>query len=105
MFDFTPLVEALIGLAATAITVFLIPWLRERYGNEKLTKAQFWVETAVEAAEKIYGAGNGADKLAYAEDFLATKNIKLDVDTLVAMVNAEIKRLELAEAKPPAVTE
>lgn len=105
MFDFTPLVEALIGLAATVITVVLIPWLRERYGNEKLAKAQFWVETAVEAAEKLYGAGNGAEKLAYAENFLAAKNIKLDMDTLLAMINAEIKKLELAEAKPPAVAE
>ena len=33
MIDFTPLVEALITLAAMAITVFLIPWLRERYGT------------------------------------------------------------------------
>lgn len=105
MFDFTPLVEALIGLAATAITVFLIPWLRERYGNEKLAKAQFWVQTAVEAAEKLYGAGKGDEKLAYAEEFLASKNIKLDMDTLLAMVNAEIKNMELSEAKPPAVAE
>lgn len=102
MFDFTPLVEALISLAITAITVFLIPWLRERYGNEKLTKAQFWVQTAVEAAEKIYGAGKGDEKLAYAEQFLAEKNIKLDMTTLVAMVNAAIKEMELAEPKLPA---
>ena len=34
MIDLTPLVEAIITLAATAITLFLIPWLRERYGVE-----------------------------------------------------------------------
>lgn len=105
MFDFTPLVEALIGLAATAITVFLIPWLRERFGNEKLAKALTWVEIGVDAAEKVYGAGKGDEKLAYVEEFLASKNIKLDMDTLKAMVNAEIKKLELAEAKPPAAVE
>lgn len=105
MFDFTPLVEALIGLAATAITVFLIPWLRERFGNEKLAKALTWVEIGVDAAEKVYGAGKGDEKLAYVEEFLASKNIKLDMDTLKAMVNAEIKKLELAEAKSPAAVE
>lgn len=105
MFDFTPLVEALIALAATAITAFVIPWLRERYGNEKLTKAMAWVEIGVDAAEKLYGAGKGDEKLAYVEEFLASKNIKLDMDTLKAMVNAEIKKLELAEAKPPATAE
>lgn len=97
MFDFNLLVEFVISVAMTAITVFLIPWLRERFGNEKMAKAQFWVETAVEAAEKLYGAGKGAEKLAYAEKFLADHKIKLDMDTMMAMINAEIKKLELAE--------
>lgn len=94
MIDFTPLVEALITLAVTAITVFLIPWLRERYGTEKLAKAQGWVQVAVLAAEKLYGAGNGAEKLAYVETFLAEHKIKLDMEALEVLVNAEIKKLE-----------
>lgn len=40
MIDFTDLAQAIIPLAFTAITLFLIPWLRERYGNENLQKAQ-----------------------------------------------------------------
>jgi len=97
MFDFTPLVEALIGLAATAVTVFLIPWLKARYGNEVLEKARGWVQIGVLAAEKVYGAGNGDEKLAYVTDFLAQHKIKLDIDTLKALVNAEIKKMEQAE--------
>ena len=97
MIDFTPLVEALIGLAVTAITVFLIPWLRERYGNETLEKAKGWVQIGVLAAEKVYGAGNGDEKLAYVVEFLAQHKIKLDIDTLKALVNAEIKKMEQAE--------
>ena len=94
MIDFTPLVEALITLAAMAITVFLIPWLRERYGTEKLAKAQGWVQVAVLAAEKLYGAGKGDEKLAYVENFLEEHNIILDMDALRALVNAEIKKME-----------
>jgi hypothetical protein len=30
MIDFTELAQAIISLAFTAITLFLIPWLRER---------------------------------------------------------------------------
>ena len=112
MLDLTPIFEAIIALAATAITVFLIPWLRERFGNEKLEKARGWVEIAVLAAEKLYGAGNGAEKLAYAEQVLAQHNIKLDTATLMAMVDAEIKKMEqqtiditgfelVEEIKPP----
>lgn len=98
MIDFTPIVEALIGLAVTAITVFLIPWLRERYGNETLEKARGWVQIGVLAAEKLYGAGKGDEKLAYVSNFLAQHKIKLDVEALKALVNAEIKKMEQAEA-------
>lgn len=113
MIDFTPLVEALITLAVTAITVFLIPWLRERYGTEKLAKAQGWVQVAVLAAEKLYGAGKGDEKLAYVENFLEEHNIILDMDALRVLVNAEIKKMEntlpavgeLLEYVPPDVDE
>lgn len=97
MIDFTPLVQAVIALAASAITVYLIPWLRERYGNETLEKARGWVQIAVYAAEKLYGAGNGDQKLAYAEEILARHKIRLDTATLKAMVDAEIKKMENSE--------
>ena len=94
MIDFTPLAEAIITLVATAITVFFVPWIRERYGNEKLEKAKSWVQIAVYAAEKVYGAGNGAQKLAYAERVLAEHKIQLDTATLKTMIDAEIKKME-----------
>ena len=104
MIDLTPLVEALVKLAATAVTAFLIPWLIERYGNEKLEKARKWVEIAVYAAEKVYGAGHGDEKLAYAEQVLAEHKIKLDLQTIKTMVDAEIKKMEQAE-QPKAIAE
>ena len=97
MIDFTPLVEALLALAATAITVFFIPWLRKRYDNETLEKVKNWVQIAVYAAEKVYGAGNGDQKLAYAEQVLAQHKIKLDTATLKALIDAEIRKMEQLE--------
>lgn len=96
MIDFTPLFEALVVLLTSVITVVIIPALRERYGNEKLEKAKSWVQIAVYAAEKMYGAGNGDQKLAYAEQILAEHKIKLDTATIKAMVDAEIKKMEQA---------
>ena len=101
MLDFTPLLEAIISLAITAITLFLIPWLKTKYGADTLNKAKSFVEVAVYAAEKAYGAGNGAQKLAYVEKFLAEKKIRLDFNTLKVLVDAEIKKLEQAE--PPVI--
>ena len=97
MIDLTPLAEAIIALATAAITMFLIPWLKTKYGNETLEKARSWVQIAVYAAEKFYGSGHGADKLEYVEQVLAQHKIKLDVGTLWTMVDAEIKKMEQAE--------
>ena len=97
MIDFTPLVQAIITLAAAAVTIFLIPWLKARYGNEALDKARSWVQIAVYAAEKMYGAGHGDEKLAYAEQVLEQHKIKLDFNTLKAMVDAEIKKMEQSQ--------
>ncbi len=96
MIDFTPLIEALILLLTSVITVVIVPALRARYNNEQLEKAKSWVQIAVYAAEKMYGAGHGDQKLAYAEQFLAEHKIKLDTSALRAMVDAEIKKMEQA---------
>lgn len=101
MLDFTPLLEAVIALAFTLITVFLIPWLKTKYGAETLGKIKSFVEVAVYAAEKAYGAGNGEKKLTYVENFLAEKKIKVDFNTLKILVDAEIKKMEQAE--PPVI--
>ena len=58
-----------------------------------------FTDSAVLAAEKLYGAGNGDAKLAHAEKVLAEHKIKLDVDTLKAMINAKIKKMEQGEVK------
>ena len=96
MIDFTPLFEALVVLLSSVITIVIVPALRERYGNEKLEKARSWVQIAVYAAEKMYGAGKGDEKLAYAEQILAEHKIKLDTATIKAMVDAEILKMQQA---------
>ena len=47
--------------------------------------------------EKLYGAGNGDKKLAYAEEILREHGIRLDTATLKAMIDAQIKEMENME--------
>ncbi len=62
--------------------LYLVPWLRSKLTNERLSKAKSWGQIAVYAAEKIYGAENGDQKLAYAEEILRKHGIRLDTATL-----------------------
>lgn len=103
MIDLTPIIQAAIALLAALVTVYLIPWLKSKTTADQQAQMRMWVEVAVFAAEKLYGAGHGDEKLAYAEEVLEEHNIKLDTQTLKALIDAEIKKMEQGE-KPPAMT-
>ena len=97
LLDLTKLAQAIISLAAGIVSLYLVPWLRSKLTNEQLSKAKSWVQIAVFAAEKLYGAGNGDQKLVYAEEILRKHGIRLDTATLKAMIDAQIKEMENTE--------
>ena len=97
LLDLTQLAQTIISLAAGIVSLYLVPWLRSKLTNEQLSKAKSWVQIAVYAAEKLYGAGNGDQKLVYAEEILRKHGIRLDTATLKAMIDAQIKEMENME--------
>lgn len=70
MIDLTPIINAIIALLASIITIKVIPWIKAKTTNEQQAMLRAAVKTAVFAAEQIYGAGNGGDKLEYAREML-----------------------------------
>ena len=54
-----------------------------------------WVHIAVYAAEKLYGAGRGAEKLSYVKKLLEEQGFTMDVNVLEALVNAEIQEMRV----------
>lgn len=96
MVDLTPIVNAVVALAAALITAFLIPWLKRKATAEQMAQAQKWVTIAVEAAEMIYkGSGLGEAKKAYVQSYLETKGYKMDVDTVDALIEAAVLELKV----------
>ena len=70
MVDLTQIVLAIITLAVSLITAFLIPYLKSKVGADNLDTIRFWVNIAVEAAEMIYvGTGRGQEKKEYVKVF------------------------------------
>lgn len=55
------------------ITVFLIPFIKSKIGESKWNKAVSFAETAVRAAEQMFGAGLGGKKRQYVYEYLASK--------------------------------
>lgn len=97
-FDFTVIIECVIALLSAAVTTFLIPYLKQRLTEEKQRKLLFWVQTAVKAAEQIYGSKTGQKKKEYVVGFLLSKGVVFDVDEVTALIESEVYKLtETAE--------
>lgn len=91
--DLTPILEAIIGLAAALITYKLLPWIKARTTAEQQALLQATVRTLVFAAEQIYGAGEGANKLDYVVNELAARGFAVDRAQIEAAVKQYTKQV------------
>ena len=85
--NLTPIIQALIGLLAALITYRLIPWIKANTNDKQQAMLKAAIQTAVFAAEQIYGAGNGAEKMDYAIEYLRDKGFDVDSREIEATVH------------------
>ena len=91
MTNITPIIEAVVALIAAVISCFLIPYIKSKYGAEKLAEIEKWVKIAVKAAEQLFaGEGRGEEKKAFVVEFLGQKGFSLDAGSLDKMIEAAV---------------
>lgn len=89
--DITPIIEAVIALAAAIITAVVIPYIRSRTTASQQQEIAAWVKIAVTAAEQIYtGTGMGKTKKEYVTVWLQEHGITVDADKLDAMIESAV---------------
>lgn len=94
MIDITPIINAVIALAAAGVSVFLIPWIKSKTTDEQRKELLEWVKIGVAAAEQLYkGAGRGEEKKQYVIDFLKQKGFKVDEESVSNAIEAAVKQL------------
>ena len=91
--DYTNIITAVITLLTALVSAFLIPWMKERIGAEKLAKWQQYVDIAVRAAEQIYNATDGAEKNAYVLRYPPSKGPQLANHPVDHMTEAAVLTL------------
>lgn len=100
MIDLTEIIIAVIGLIATVLTTFLIPYLKQKLSAEHFAEVQMWVNIGVKAAEMLYtGTGRGEEKKAYVVEFLKTKGYTLDATIIENMIEAAVLEMQNSMAK------
>lgn len=96
MVDLTQVIVALLTLAVSAVSAFLIPYIKSKVSAEQLDAIKFWVNIAVEAAEMIYnGTGRGEEKKAYVVKFLNSKGFTLNPKEIDNIIEAAVLELKL----------
>lgn len=93
---------AIISILGTIITGFIIPFIKEKIGAEKLAKYEYWTVLAVKAAEMLWTeSGCGADKKKYVVDFLNNmfnkKKTVITEQQIEILVESAVKQMKLEE--------
>ena len=86
MIDLTQIFQAIIMLIAALISTRLIPWLKINATEKQRALLEGAVRTAVFAAEQLYGAGHGQEKLEDAANYLRSHGYEVDIGEIEAAV-------------------
>lgn len=91
--DITSVVVSLIGLIAIFISTVIYPRIKANLPAEQWNMLVNYAIAAVQAAEILFGAGHGKEKLGYAMKYIEKEcvahGIKVDTDSVrVAVENA-----------------
>ncbi|MBQ2741912.1 MAG: phage holin [Oscillospiraceae bacterium] len=93
--DITPIIEAIILLIATVISVVLVPWIKSKTTTAQRQELVEWAKIAVQAAEQIYlGVGRGEEKKAHVIEFLNSKGLTFDEESINNAIEAAVKQLK-----------
>ena len=91
--DLTPVAQAVITLLAALVTYRLIPWIKARTTQQQQANLSALASTLVFAAEQLYGANRGQEKLAYVTEILREHGYDVDSQEVLATVEAAVKQM------------
>ena len=97
--NITQILLGIILILGGVFTLILWPYIKAHVSAEQLSMLAGIAQTVVFAAEKIFGAKMGPDKLAYAlglaKKLLEKKGLSFDEDVIRAAIEAQVEQLNL----------
>lgn len=87
----TKLVESIVTVVIVIISAYVIPWLKNKVGEDKYATIIEFAEIVVRSAEKIYTPEQWQEKKQYAVNLVIEKAKNIGIDLSVEEVNAIIE--------------
>lgn len=95
------IIKVIVMVAALIISRYLVPWIREKCGAEKMEIAEKWAKYAVLKAQQVLWEEKGQDRKAYVTEFLKeiliAKNIALSDEQVDVLIEAAVKQMKIEE--------
>lgn len=96
--DLTQIIVAVLTLVISAVSAFLIPYIKTKVSAEQFATIKLWVQVAVQAAEMLYvGSGRGEEKKQYVLDFLKSKGFSLNMEEIENLIEAAVLELKQSQ--------
>lgn len=87
----TKLVEAIVTVILLLVSAYVIPWLKNKIGEDKYATIVEFAEIVVRSAEKIYTQEEWAQKKRYAVEMVSAKVKELGIELTTEEINAIIE--------------
>ena len=95
------ILKIVVMILALVIARYLVPWLKEKIGADKLAEAEKWAIYAVLKEQQVHWGESGADRKTYVTKFLKelliAKNITLSDEQLDILIEAAVKQMKMEE--------
>jgi hypothetical protein len=86
--------DAALAALCAAVILFCVPLLRAKLGEERFRKLQGWIAIGVEAAEQLFGSGEGQRKKEWVLSLLLDRGLVKSADEVTALLESEVFRLQ-----------
>ena len=94
-------IRIIVMVAVLVVARYLVPWLREKVGTDRLAQIEKWVRYAVEMAQQLHWSQPGEDRKAIVTEFLReiliAKNISISDEQLDVLIEAAVKEMKMQE--------
>lgn len=94
-------IKVIVMIAVLVVARYMVPWIKEKIGADKLAQIEKWTKYAVEMAQQVHWTETGEDKKAivtkFLKEMLTAKNIALSDEQLDVLIEAAVKEMKIAE--------
>lgn len=94
-------IKVIVVVAVLVVVRYLVPWIKEKIGADKMAEIEKWTKYAVEMAQQVHWPKEGQDRKAIVTEFLKeiliAKNIAISAKQLDTLIEAAVKEMKMKE--------